>query len=207
MKTTTCGANHGIQWTARMQQDDLDFTDDLAPLSHTQQQIQEKTASVAAASEALGLNIHRRKSKIFRYNTACTNSITLDGEDLEDVKTFTYLGSIIDEHGESDADVKARIGKARIAYLQLQNIWNSKQLSNNTKVRIFNTTVNTVLLYGAETWRTAKAITQKIQVFNNSCLRKILRIRWPDTISSNLLWERANQIPAEDEVIGKKLWE
>ncbi|VDP42275.1 unnamed protein product [Schistosoma curassoni] len=66
--------------------------------------MQEKTTSVAAASAAVGLNIHKGKSKILRYNTACTNPITID-EDLEDVKTFTYLGSIIVEHGGSDADV------------------------------------------------------------------------------------------------------
>ncbi|VDP31520.1 unnamed protein product [Schistosoma margrebowiei] len=111
-----------------------------------QQQMQKKTTSVAAASAVVGLNIHKGKSKVLRHNTACTNPITIDGEDLEDVKTFTYLGSIIDEHGGSDADVKARIGKARAAYLQLRNIWNSKQLSTNNKVRIFNTNVKTVLL-------------------------------------------------------------
>ncbi|VDO58585.1 unnamed protein product [Schistosoma margrebowiei] len=61
--------------------------------------------------------------------TILVNQITLDGEALEDVKTFTYLGSVIDEHGGSDADVKARIGKAREVYLQLKNIWNPKQLS------------------------------------------------------------------------------
>ncbi|VDP23273.1 unnamed protein product [Schistosoma margrebowiei] len=108
-----------------MQLNDLDFADDLALLSQTQQQMQEKTTSVAAASVAIGLNIHKGKSKVLRYNTACTNPITIDGGDLEDVKTFTYLGSIIDEHGGSDADVKARICKARAAYLQLRNIWNS----------------------------------------------------------------------------------
>ncbi|VDP56221.1 unnamed protein product [Schistosoma mattheei] len=59
-----------------------------------------------------GLNIHKGKSKIFRYNTACTNPITIDGEDLEDVKIFAYLGRIIDEHGGSDADVKGRVGNA-----------------------------------------------------------------------------------------------
>ncbi|VDP27782.1 unnamed protein product [Schistosoma margrebowiei] len=95
--------------------------------------MQEKTTSVAAASAAIGLNIHKGKSKILRYNTACTNPITIDGEDLEDVKTSTYLGSIIEEHDGSDADVKARIGKTTAAYLQLRNIWNSKQLSTNTK--------------------------------------------------------------------------
>ncbi|VDP53589.1 unnamed protein product, partial [Schistosoma margrebowiei] len=151
IKTSTSEGKHGIQWTSRMQLDDLDFADDLALLSQTQQQMQEKTTSIAAASAAVGLNIHKGKSKVLRYNTACTNPITIDGEDLEDVKTFTYLSSIIDEQGGSDADVKAQIGKARAAYLQLRNIWNSKQLSTNTKVRIFNTNVKTVLLYGAET--------------------------------------------------------
>ncbi|VDO73608.1 unnamed protein product [Schistosoma curassoni] len=154
--------------------------------------MQEKTTSVAAASAAVGLDIHKGKSRILRYNTECTNPITIDGEDLEDVKTFTYLGSIIDEQGGSDADVKARIGKARAAYLQLTNIWNSKQLSANTKVSIFNTNVKTVLPYGAETWRTTKVIILKIHVFINSCLRKILRIRWPETIRNNQLWERTN---------------
>ncbi|VDP42185.1 unnamed protein product [Schistosoma margrebowiei] len=96
---------------------------------------------------------------------------------MEDVKTFTYLGSIIDEHGGSDVDVEARIGKARAAYLQLRNIWNSKQLSTNTKIRIFNTNFKTVLLYGAETWGTTKTVIQKIRVFINSYLRKIPRIR------------------------------
>ncbi|VDP01774.1 unnamed protein product [Schistosoma margrebowiei] len=168
-----------------MQLDDLDFTDDLALLSQTQQQIQEKTNSVAAASAAVGLNIHKGKSKVLRYNTACINPITIDAEDLQDVKTVTYLGSIIDEEGGSDADVKARIGKARAAYLQLRNVWNSKQLSTNTKVRILNTNVKTVLLYGAEIWRTTKAIIQKTHVFINSFLHKILRIHWPVTISNN----------------------
>ncbi|VDP06581.1 unnamed protein product [Schistosoma curassoni] len=176
MKTSTSEGKHGIQWTSRMQSDDLDFADDLALLSQTQQPMQEKTTSVAAASAAVGLNIHKGKSKNLRYNTECTNPITIDGEDLEDVKTFTYLGSIIDEQAGSNADVKARIGKARAAYLQLRNIWNSKQLSNNTKFRIFNTNVKTLLLYGAGTWRTTKEIIQKIQLFINNCLRKILRI-------------------------------
>ncbi|VDP74350.1 unnamed protein product [Schistosoma curassoni] len=115
-----------------------------------------------------------------------------------------YLGRIIDEHSESDANVKERIGKARVTYLQLKNIWNSKQLSTNTRVKIFNTNVKTVLLCGAETWRTTKAIIQKIQVLINSCLRKILRIRWPDTVSNNLLCEKTNKISAEEEIRKKR---
>ncbi|VDO77394.1 unnamed protein product [Schistosoma margrebowiei] len=95
MKTSTSEGKHGIQWSARMQLYDLDFADDLALLLQSQ-----------------------RPVKLFRYNTACTNPVTIDGEGLEDVKTFTYLSSIIDEQCGSDADVKARSAK------QEQNIYN-----------------------------------------------------------------------------------
>ncbi|VDO84871.1 unnamed protein product [Schistosoma margrebowiei] len=60
-------------------------------------------------------------------------------------------------------------------------------------------------MYGAETWRTITTTIKKIQVFINSCLRKILNIHWPDTISNNLLWERTNQLPAEEK-IRKRRW-
>ncbi|VDO57178.1 unnamed protein product [Schistosoma margrebowiei] len=197
MKTSTSEGKHGIQWTARNQLDDLDFADDLALLSRTHEQMQTKTASVAVVSASVGLNIHKGKTKVLKYNTENSNPITLDGEILEDVKSFTH---IIDEQGGSDADVKARIGKARTVFLHLKNIWNSKQLSTNIKVRIFNTNVKAVLLYGAETSRTTTTTIKKVQVFINSCLSKILNIHWPDTISNSLLWERTNQLPAEEEI-------
>ncbi|VDO62373.1 unnamed protein product [Schistosoma margrebowiei] len=187
MKTSTSEGKHGIQWTAQNQLDDLDFADDLALLSHEHEQMQIKTASVTAVSVSVGLNIHKGKTKFLKYNTENSNPITLDGETLEDVESFPYLGSIIDEQGGSDADVKAGIGKARVAFPQLKNIWNSKQLSTNIKVRIFNTNVIAVLLYGAETWRTTTTTINKVQLFLYSCLRMILNIHWPDTISNSLL--------------------
>ncbi|VDP85351.1 unnamed protein product [Schistosoma mattheei] len=75
-----------------------------------------------------------------------------------------HLGSIIDEQGGSDADVKARIGKARVAFLPIeQDMWNSKQLSTNIKVRIFNTNVKAVLLYG-----TQLSTNIKVRIFNTN---------------------------------------
>ncbi|CAH8500376.1 unnamed protein product [Schistosoma intercalatum] len=119
------------------------------------------TTSVAAASASVGLNIHKGKSKILKYNTENINPIILDGEALEDVESFTYLGSIIDEQGGPDVGVNVKIGKARAASIQLKNIWNSKQLSVNIKVRFFNTNVNTILLYRTEMWRTTKTNIKK----------------------------------------------
>ncbi|VDP59289.1 unnamed protein product [Schistosoma curassoni] len=192
MKTSTSEGKHGIQSTAQNQVDDLDFADDLALLSHTHKQIQIETASVAAASASVGLNIHQGKTKVPKYNTENTNPMTLDEQTLEDVESFTYLGSIIDEQGGSNADVNARIGKTRAAFPQLENIWNSIQLSTNNKVRIFNTNIKAVPLYGADMWKTTATISKWVQLFINSCLREILNAHWPDTIS--------NQLPAGEEI-------
>ncbi|VDP80967.1 unnamed protein product [Schistosoma curassoni] len=85
MRTSTSEGKQGIQLTAHNQLDDLDFTDDLALLSHTHEQMQTKTASVASVSASVGLSIHKGKTKVLKFNTENRNPITLDGETLEDV--------------------------------------------------------------------------------------------------------------------------
>ncbi|KAH9583445.1 Laminin subunit gamma-1 [Schistosoma haematobium] len=126
MKTSTSDGDNRINWTGWMQVDDWDFTVDLTLLSHAHQQMQVKETSVAAVSPSVGLNIHKEKAKILKFKTEGTNLITLDGEALEEVETFTYMDSIISEQWVSDVDVNVRIGKARASVLQLKNIWNSK---------------------------------------------------------------------------------
>ncbi|VDP34065.1 unnamed protein product [Schistosoma margrebowiei] len=133
MKTSASERKHRIQWTAQNQLDDLDFIDDLTPLSHTHQQMQIKTASVAEVSASVDLNIHKGKTKVLDYNMENTNPVTLDGKTLEDVESFTYLGSMIDEQGGSDADVKTRYwqSKGRIPsveeHMELKTTFNQYQ--------------------------------------------------------------------------------
>ena len=98
LKTSTAKRRNEIQWTPLTQLDDLDFADDLALLSHTQQQMQEKTSTAADSSARTGLKIHRGKSKVLKNNSAISRTpITLKGDGLEEVTSFTYLGSIADK--------------------------------------------------------------------------------------------------------------
>ena len=116
MKTATKEKRNGIQWTMLTQLDDLDFADDLALLSHSHRQMQDKTTKLALISAQVGLKINKRKTKILRTNTTCEIPIMLEGETLEEVKDFRYLGSIVDTLGGTEADVKKRISKARVAF-------------------------------------------------------------------------------------------
>ena len=152
----------------------------------------------------MGLNIHKGKSKILKVNATNTSPIMIEGEALEEVDSFVYLGSVVDKQGGTDADVKIRIGKARAAFQQLKNVWVSNNLGSKLKVRIFNAMVKPVLLYGAETWRTTAVNLTRIQSFINNCLRRILRIHWPDKISNRELWQRTKQKPIEEEILQKR---
>ena len=168
LKTSTAQRGNRIQWTFWTLLDGLESADDLALLFHSQRQMQEKTSRVVDNSARLGLRVHRGKSKVLKNNTAVsTTPIILEGDGLEDVTGFTYLGSIVDKQGRMDANVKVRTGRARAAFLQVKNIWVSLNLTVNIKTRIFNATVEPVLLCGAETLRTTAVTLKKIQTLTS----------------------------------------
>ena len=82
---------------------------------------------------------------------------------IEDVTSFTYLGSVINTTGGTDEDVLARTGKARSTLNTLASIWRSREITTTTKLRIFNCNVKSVLLYGSETWRMTEKTASRLQ--------------------------------------------
>jgi len=84
-----------IQWTSATQLEDLDFADKLATLSSNHKHIQENTDRLNSYIKQSGLNINTRRSEVMYINTTSTTSITINGEPLEFVEDFTYLGSLI----------------------------------------------------------------------------------------------------------------
>ena len=136
--------------------------------------------------------------------TTANTPVTVGGEPIREVDSFIYPGSAVDRQGGTDRDVTARIGKARAAFVMLKNIWSSKEIRTRTKLRIFNSNVKSVLLYGCETWRTTKTMLQKIQTFFNTFLRRIYNTRWPEMIPNEELWERAGQEPVAKQILKRK---
>ena len=80
-----------------------------------------------------------------------------------------------------------------ILYYDAWSKKHKKNISIRTKFRIFRSNVKSVLLYGSETWKVAKTTSSKLQVFVNRCLRRILNIHWPEVISNEELWRRAEE--------------
>ena len=71
----------------------------------------------------------------------------VDGEELDDIEEFTYLGAIVDKDGGGSKDIMHRLQKARGAFQRLRRVWAAKGIGRRTKIRLFKTLVRPVLLY------------------------------------------------------------
>ena len=104
----------GLQWTFAKTLEDLDFADDIGLLSHYFKHKQEKSQGLSKVALQTGLEINTQKTKSMRVNTATNTLIQFAEQDIEDVESFTYLGSLISKTGGTEEDIKSRIGKARL---------------------------------------------------------------------------------------------
>lgn len=198
----------GIAWQhLRMTRlEDLAFADDICLLSHTRQELAEKLNRLVHYGKQVGLKVNVSKTKLMRLNTGTNLSpLLIDGETIDEVESFCYLGCIIAKDGGAGMCVDNRIMKARQAYGMLNGFWRSNQISLNLKLRFFRSNVLSVLLYGSETWKSTPSITHSLQVFINQCLRRILRIRWPNRISNDELWLHTN-MERVDLIIFRRKW-
>nr|XP_034311369.1 uncharacterized protein LOC117684225 [Crassostrea gigas] len=204
MRESTRDQNNGIRWKMENKLDDLDYADDLCLISSTHQHIQEKATKLHTTPRSLGLNINLKKTKIMRINARNNSSVQVNGEPLEDVDTFTYLGSIITTSGGTDVYITSRINKARHVFAILKPVWTSSFITTRTKLRIFNSNVKSVLLYGSEGWKLRKDLTKKLRVFVNRCVPSIFKIRRPKVISNKALREMAGQEHIAVEIARRK---
>jgi hypothetical protein len=163
-------SKRGLQWNMYDRLKDLEFADDICLLAHKYKDIQAKLTQLHEELQKVGLSINISKTKEIRANVRNNTEIKLQDKVVERVDRFTYLGSVVTKNGGTEEDVLNRISKANTAFVQLYSIWKNKQITQRTKLRIFETNVKAILLYGCETWKITQTIVNKLQTFINRCL-------------------------------------
>jgi hypothetical protein len=88
------------------------------------------------------------------------------------VNDFTYLGSKMSNKWDGEMRIRARLAKASQAFNWLRSSWKARNICLKTKLRIFKSNVVRTLLYGS--WNMTKTISNKLDFFQNRCLRRIL---------------------------------
>ena len=91
--------------------------------------MQDKTTLLETTPAGTGLKINRKKTELMKINTTANAPATFGGEPIRELESFVYLGSVIDQQGDTDRGVTLRIFKARVAFVMLKNIWTSGGIS------------------------------------------------------------------------------
>ena len=96
--------------------------------------------------------------------------VYLEGEQLENVYTFEYLGCRIQSDGDETADINYRMAIAQTVFNSLSHLWGDHRLTQNMKIRLYRSAVCSTISHGCEAWTFSPAVRKILNGFNSRCL-------------------------------------
>jgi len=181
----------GIKCTGRVV-NNLRFADDIDLIAEDAEELAEITRRLDETSHRYGMEISAEKSKIMVSGRNINRNVLVyvRGEQLEHVSEFKYLGATLTENGTSEIEVKHRVGMATSALARLESIWKMRSISMKTKIKLLNSMVKSILMYGCESWTITDKIWKKVEAFEMKCYRRLLGITWRERQTNGYVWNK-----------------
>ena len=137
---------------------------------------------VKEESEKVGLKLNLQKAKVMASGPI--TSWQIDGETVETVADFIFLGSRITADGDCSHEIKRLLLLGRKVMTNVDSILKSRDITLSTKVHLVKAMVFPVVMYGCESWTIKKAECRRVDAFELWCWRRLLRIPWTARRSS-----------------------
>ena len=125
------------------------------------------------------------KGKIMTNSIYIRTDISMNGQKLEEVTSFRYLGDTLCKDAICSTEVRIRIASAMAAMARLNGIWRCNTISFTHKFKLYKSLVTSILRYGCETLTVLADSEKRIQAFKTKCKRKLLRISYMECKMSN----------------------
>ena len=126
----------------------LRFADDIDGLAGEEEEVEQLVERLDKASASYGVEISAEKTNLMINNTSGINKgIKVNGQRLETVTSFKYLGSVVTDEG-SEPEIHSRI--ARAALTRLKRLWNDRRIFLSSKIRLVRSLVTSIFLYACE---------------------------------------------------------
>ena len=153
--------------TARRNINNLRYADDTSLMEESKEELKSLLIRVKEESEKAGLKLNIQKSKIMASGPI--TSWQIEGEKMEGVTGFIFLGSKITADGDCSHEIKRRLLTGRRAMMNLDRVLKIRDIILPTKVRIVKAMVFPVVMYGCESWTIKKAKCQRIDTLKLWC--------------------------------------
>ena len=131
------------------------YADDTTLMTESKEELKSLLMKVKEKSEKVGLQLNIQKTKIMASGPI--TSWEIDGETVETVSDFIFLGSKITADGDCSHEIKRRLLLGRKVMTNLDSIFKSRDITLPTKVHLVKAMVSPVVMYGYESWTVKKA--------------------------------------------------
>ena len=145
-------------------------------MAESEEELKSLLMKVKEESEKVGLKLHIQKTKIMTSGPITSGQI--DGETVETVSDFIFLGSKITADGDCSHEIKRRSLLGRKVMTNLDSIFKNRDITLPTKVRLVKAMVFHIVMYGCESWTVKKAERLRIDAFELWCWRRLLSVPW-----------------------------
>ena len=145
-------------------------------MAESEEELKSLLMKVKKESERVGLKLNIQKTKIMASGPI--TSWQIDGETMNTVADFIFLGSKITADGDCSHEIKRCLLLGRKVMTNLDSIFKSRDITLSTKVHLVQAMIFPVVMYGCESWTVKKAERQRIDAFEPSCWRRLLRVPW-----------------------------
>ena len=145
-------------------------------MAENEEELKSLLMKVKVESEKVGLKLNIQKTKIMASGSI--TSWQIDGETVETVADFIFLGSTITADGECSHEIKRHLLLGRKVMTNLDSMLKSKDITLPTKVHLIKAMVFPIVMYGYESWTLKKAEHQTTDAFELWCWRRLLRVPW-----------------------------
>ena len=153
----------------------LRYADDTTLMAESEEDLKSLSMKVKE-SEKVGLKLNIQKTKIMA--SVPITSWERDGETVETVSDFIFLGSKITADGDCSHEIKRHLLLGRKVMTNLDSILKSRDITLPTKIHLLKAMVSPVVMYGCESWTVKKAEHRRIEAFELWCCRRLLRVPW-----------------------------
>ena len=136
-------------------------------MAESEEELKSLLMKVKEESGQAGLKLNIQKTKIMAYGPI--TSWEIDGERVETVSDFIFLGSRITADGDCSHEIKRRLLLGRKVMTKVDSIFKSRDITSLTKVRLIKAMVFPVVMYGCENWTIKKAEHRRIDAFELRC--------------------------------------
>ena len=145
-------------------------------MAESEEELKTFLMKVKEESEKVGLKLNIQKTKIMASGPITPWEI--DGETVQTVSDFIFLGSKITADGDCSHEIKRPLLLERKVMTNLDSIFKSRDITLLTKVHLVKAMVFPVVMYGCESWTVKKAERHRIDAFELRCWRRLLRVSW-----------------------------